>query len=274
MESAKVIRLADIKTSPQKENGYTAIANELMDALAKYSLPGAQMQCLLLILRKTYGFNKKTDAISLSQFQKGTGISKRNVIRALDQLKKRNIIFVKKGGVKNDTLSTSKYRFNKRSEGWKSSVINDTGGVKRGKKRVSKMTHTKDNIQKKNLYADSESAKPKKDFYLTKKKRKLAGKRLESFNRFWDAFNLKQGKADAADAWLDIDTLTNSIVEKIITAAKIEAERRQDLINRGQTPKWAQGWITARRWEDEAYQTQTQPDTQIDVEAQMQGAFD
>jgi len=134
--------------SPQKENGYTAIANEIMEALAKYSIPGAQMQCLLFILRKTYGYNKKNDAISLSQFEKGTGISRRNVVRAINQLKKRNIVCVKKGGVKNDTMSTSKYRFNKQYKKWKDSVINDTGSVKYGQKVVSNMTHTKDIITK------------------------------------------------------------------------------------------------------------------------------
>ena len=139
--------------SAQKENGYTAIANELMEALAKYPIPGAQMQCLLVILRKTYGYNKKTDAISLSQFQKHTGLTRRNVARAINGLKEKNLICSKKGGVKNDTVSVSKYRFNKAYKSWNSSVKKDTGSVNCGKKVVSNLTHTKDNIQKK-IYTD------------------------------------------------------------------------------------------------------------------------
>jgi hypothetical protein len=88
-------------------------------------------------------------------------------------------------------------------------------------------------------------------FYLTKKKRKLTGKRLETFNKFWEVFNYRRGKAEAADAWLDIPTLTDSIVSDILLGAKAEAMARQRLIDSGRTPKMAQGWITARRWEDD-----------------------
>jgi len=67
--------------NPQKENGYTAIANEIMDALIKIRVPGEAMQILLVILRKTYGWNKRQDAISLSQFFKDTGMKKPSIIR-------------------------------------------------------------------------------------------------------------------------------------------------------------------------------------------------
>lgn len=89
------------------------------------------------------------------------------------------------------------------------------------------------------------------EFYLTKRKRKLTGKRLKTFNQFWSAFAYPKGKAEAADAWLDIPSLTDSIVETIITKAKAEAEARKEVVASGKTPKWAQGWITGRRWEDE-----------------------
>lgn len=87
-------------------------------------------------------------------------------------------------------------------------------------------------------------------FYLTKKKRQLKGKRLETFNRFWAAFAYPKGKAEAADAWLDIPTLTETLVEEIVKAAEAEAANRAAAIADGRTPKWAQGWITGRRWED------------------------
>ena len=89
------------------------------------------------------------------------------------------------------------------------------------------------------------------EFYLTKKKRKLNGKRLETFNKFWEIFDYKRGRAEAADSWLDIAVLNNEIVTQIYLAAKNEAIRRQRLIDSGRTPKMAQGWITARRWEDD-----------------------
>jgi hypothetical protein len=86
--------------------------------------------------------------------------------------------------------------------------------------------------------------------YRTKKKRTLSGKRLESFERFWAAFGYAKGKAEAADAWLDIPSLTNALVNTICLAAEREAARRPEIVARGNTPKMAQGWISGRRWED------------------------
>lgn len=94
---------------------------------------------------------------------------------------------------------------------------------------------------------DAESA----DFYLTQKKKKLKGKRLEAFERFWKAFGYRKDKATAADSWLDTAQLTDSLVDEIVKAAEVEAANRPALIAAGRTPKYAQGWITARRWEDD-----------------------
>lgn len=89
-------------------------------------------------------------------------------------------------------------------------------------------------------------------FYMTAKKKKLTGKRLEAFEEFWSAFDYKKGKAPAADAWLAIPELTNNLVSQILVSSKLESQNRQNLIDNGKTPKMAQGWLTERRWEDEA----------------------
>lgn len=86
--------------------------------------------------------------------------------------------------------------------------------------------------------------------YMTKKNRRLEGKRLQSFDQFWAAFDYKRGRAEAADAWLDIPTLTEKVVAQIVAAAKVEASKREELIKQGTTPKMAQGWLSGRRWED------------------------
>lgn len=97
------------------------------------------------------------------------------------------------------------------------------------------------------LHGDPHASAP---CYETRKKRRLAGKRLESFNRFWRAFAYAKGKAEAADAWLDIPRLTNALVDAIVAAAGREAAARPGLVAKGRAPKWAQGWLAARRWED------------------------
>jgi len=87
--------------------------------------------------------------------------------------------------------------------------------------------------------------------FLTKKGRSLKGMRLAWFEAFWTAFDYKHGKAAAADAWLDIRELNNAICQQIVLAAKRAAEARPAQERAGLTPKWPQGWITERRWEDE-----------------------
>ena len=85
-------------------------------------------------------------------------------------------------------------------------------------------------------------------FYLSKKKKKLKGVVLESFNRFWKAFAYSHGKAEAADAWLSV--YSPGMVDAAVKAAMSEAQGRADILANGKSPKWAQGWLTGRRWED------------------------
>ena len=78
--------------SPQIENGYTRIANEIMEALAKVRIPGEARQVLDAVFRKTYGWNKREDKISLSQFEKMTGLARPSICRAIKKLLIMNII--------------------------------------------------------------------------------------------------------------------------------------------------------------------------------------
>ena len=80
--------------SPQKENGYTAIANEILDKLAKTYIPGEARQMLDLIIRKTYGFQKKSDEISTTQFIQNTGLPRWAVNRHGKTLAEMNLITV------------------------------------------------------------------------------------------------------------------------------------------------------------------------------------
>lgn len=65
---------------------YTKIPNEIIEALCHVNLSSYESRVLWLILRKTYGFHKKTDWISLSQFSKETGIDRRNICKVIKKL--------------------------------------------------------------------------------------------------------------------------------------------------------------------------------------------
>jgi phage replication O-like protein O len=99
--------------NPQKEDGHVRIANEIIEALCRIRIPGECRQILDFIIRKTWGFGKKEDRISLSQFHLGTGISKRNVRRAIGKLLLMNL------AVKKDLPPIPIYRFNKDFDSWK-----------------------------------------------------------------------------------------------------------------------------------------------------------
>lgn len=77
---------------------HTQIPNHYLDKVMPF-LSGAEWKCLSYIARRTYGFQKRTDKISLTQFQKGiktrsgeqldygSGIKSRTtVLKALDRL--------------------------------------------------------------------------------------------------------------------------------------------------------------------------------------------
>ena len=124
---------------PQKENGYTAIANEIMEALSRYRIPGEQMQCLLCVLRKTYGFNKLSDRISNRQLSEMTGINRPNVRRAMRCLIEKNVI-------KKDNRYRPTYRFNKDYQSWKS-LSKKIPPIKKDNKSLSKKIPTKVDIK-------------------------------------------------------------------------------------------------------------------------------
>jgi phage replication O-like protein O len=95
--------------SPQTENGFTKIANEVFEELVKTALLGAEFQICFFVIRKTYGYNKKEDRISLTQFEKGTNLSRPTVVKSLKNLVAKNVL------KRSESLI---YKFNKDYETW------------------------------------------------------------------------------------------------------------------------------------------------------------
>jgi len=84
------------------------------------------------------------------------------------------------------------------------------------------------------------------------KGRKITGEKLVWFENIWEAFNHKKAKAVAIDSFLDIKNMNRELALKIYEAAKITASERKKLEDKGGTPKFLQGWLSDRRWEDYA----------------------
>ena len=82
--------------NPQWENGYTKIANELLEAIYKIPLSDYEHRVFWFIVRKTYGYRKKNDWISQKQMVKEIGIYKSHVSRTVKKLLDKNMIIKEK----------------------------------------------------------------------------------------------------------------------------------------------------------------------------------
>jgi phage replication O-like protein O len=106
----------------------TQIPNEVFDSLMPH-LSGGELKVLLYICRRTFGFRKDSDSISLTQIahgittkagralDQGTGLSKRHVINALKTLEKRNIIKVSRTVDETGLNEVNTYSLNMRATG-------------------------------------------------------------------------------------------------------------------------------------------------------------
>jgi phage replication O-like protein O len=209
--------------SPQTEDGYTKIANEIQDALCHTRIPGEERQVLDVIFRKTYGWNKCEDAISLSQFSAMTGIKKPNVIGAIKGLLSKKIIIV----IQKDNSPAHVYKFNKNYEQWKplSKKITTKIVIQKDNPSLSKKIPTKDTTTKDNIYPPD-------------------------FLKFWEAYPNKKAKLEAFKAWSKsngqrphVDTLLTSI-----------SKQKQSLAwkkDNGQFIPHPATWLRQGRWEDE-----------------------
>ncbi|RJQ29186.1 hypothetical protein C4571_02000 [Candidatus Parcubacteria bacterium] len=215
--------------SPQVENGYIRIATELWAALVRARIPGEARQVFDSIIRKTYGFNKKEDVISLSQFAKDTGLSRIAVFRAVSKLQTMRLITVTKKG----NRSANEYAINKDHSQWQllpkkvietvskkdnshgSSVnILDTTVSKKGNKSVSKNVahnrhnkhYTIDNCPERSLI-DSEPSPAIPPFFsqleLYRNDKKLCGRICQLLPAWKSAFPAVDVEAEIrkAHAW-------------------------------------------------------------------------
>jgi phage replication O-like protein O len=110
--------------NPQKENGFTPIANEILDALCGIEIPSASRRCLDVILRKTYGYQKKSDAISVTQFLEKTNLSERTIYRAIKKLEEMKLVITEK-----KIGRPTEYKLNKNHETWCSRPLTSRTGV-------------------------------------------------------------------------------------------------------------------------------------------------
>lgn len=104
---------------------YTIVPDELFDQLM-VELSGAELKVLLYIVRRTFGFKRDSDNISLSQMlngiqtrdgrtlDRGVGLSKKTLLQALNSLEERNVILTQRRQSAERGNEPTAYRLNVR----------------------------------------------------------------------------------------------------------------------------------------------------------------
>lgn len=95
-----------------EKGGYTQIHNEILETLMRTHLSPLEFKLVFAIFRKTYGYKKKSDIISASQFREMTGGNRGAILSALDNLTRLKVITRKSVG------QMYSYGFNKYHEQW------------------------------------------------------------------------------------------------------------------------------------------------------------
>lgn len=137
--------------------------NSIIDELLP-ELSHSELKCYLCVLRKTKGWNKEEDAISVSQFMKVTGLSNKAVISACESLVEREILERKSGDRNTGIYSIKTY---KTTTSEKSSLVKNFPATSEKSSPVTseKSSHTinniKNNIQNNNTSSSGKNFQPR-----------------------------------------------------------------------------------------------------------------
>lgn len=151
-DTAEVFQFPAIKQEEKRvadtDDGYTRIANELLESLSCCNLTVRQLRVMLAIIRKTYGFGKKVDRISDSQLADVSGLSRQNVNKAKKELISMNYLI----------LEGNKIGVNKEVSAWNNQSRDSVSNLKT--KKVSNLetndvsvleTHKRNTLKKKEI---------------------------------------------------------------------------------------------------------------------------
>jgi len=107
---------------------YTPVPDELFDEQLP-DLSGAELKVLLYVIRRTFGFKRESDTISLSQMlnglrtrdgrvlDRGVGLSKKTLLQAIKSLEEQAIILTERRRSPEKGDEPTSYRLNVRSQG-------------------------------------------------------------------------------------------------------------------------------------------------------------
>lgn len=78
--------------SPQLENGYTRIANELLEQISAANFTASEYKIILTVIRLTYGFQRKSASVSLDTLADACNIHRRTVSKEIKKLIENGVL--------------------------------------------------------------------------------------------------------------------------------------------------------------------------------------
>lgn len=222
--------IAEYNGKPEIDDGHTKIANELLDAVIGHDFSKRQLKILLLIMRKTYGWNKSEDDIARSQITEATGLANPHVTTALQELQAANVLIITQGKY------AKRYKINKYYDQWRvTNLVTITETVTVTETVIITETVTQD-------YQNGNNSLPKQ--YPQKTTPKDNTKDNANFDAFWSAYPKKVDKKKALIAWNKNKPKTEDVL------AALEWQKK--------TKSWIEGfmpnpttYINGERWNDE-----------------------
>ena len=127
------------------------IPNSVIDELLA-KLTCAELKCYLFVVRKTKGWNKESDSISVSQFMEVTGLSNRSIITACESLVEMGLLERSGGERKLNTYSVKAFDFSESGEKSSSDLV----------KKVHTQNNNKNTIQNTNTNLTVSNARARK----------------------------------------------------------------------------------------------------------------
>lgn len=140
--------------APQLEDGFTRIANELLEAILCFGFTQRQLLVVFVIIRKTYGFGKKVDDMSAAQIGDLCNMGRNHVTEVIGQLVRMNVLIRAPGtfGLRIG-INKSYNAWNKDATSPKSGLSEvvpnrDKSSPNLGQVDSPKLGHTKENLPK------------------------------------------------------------------------------------------------------------------------------
>lgn len=229
--------------SPQIENGYTRISNELYDKIISTKLNGVQSGILHAVIRYTYGFGRTSAELSEKFLSEATGHHKKNISKELKKLTDNKIIEIIS---KSSFNSPRILAINKNYDEWES---NDLQGVNR--RTGSQLTTTTGS----QLVDSTGSQLTTQEKKTIKKTINIYAQIEENFTQFYAAYPKKKDKANALKAFKKLNP--NKQLFDIMMSA-IEKQKQSDDWKRenGKFIPYPATWINGKRWEDDTEGTE------------------